>query len=74
MERGEGQFGLSQEEKTILIGRKDGDIEWQEVERWACQSGLHWMCVGGCIGKEEGVLDSYKSGTAIGPRLSCTQC
>lgn len=29
---------------------------------------------GGCIGKEEGVLDSYKSGAAIGPRLSCTQC
>lgn len=47
MERGEGEFGLSQEEKTILIDRKDGDIEWQEVERWACQSGLHWVCVGG---------------------------
>lgn len=40
MEREEGECGLSQKEKTILIGRKDREIEWQEVHSWS--TGRRW--------------------------------
>lgn len=61
---GEGAFGLGQEKGMILIGRKDGEMEWQEVCPWS--TGKSWrdgvvgvvtapLGRGVCIGKEWGL-------------------